>query len=131
MSIFTGDTGGNGTAFGPLSWDATNNPGATGTFYLLPTDGAPDAAEYFKLSAGPGTYTVIKAICSVSIATDSVTYTLRLNGSDTGLTCTITPGTTSAKGSGSVAVVAGDRLSMKLSQSGTVATNTRPAVGVY
>lgn len=128
---FIGDTGGSGSAFGALSWNPTGVPGTTSTRYLIPSEVGPDAAEYFQLAAGPGTYTSLAVVATVALATDSVTYTVRKNGVDTALTVTVAAGATSAVGSGSVAVVAGDRISIKVVQSGTETTTTRIGVGLY
>jgi hypothetical protein len=128
---FVGDTGGGGTAFGPLKWVATGHPAAAGTYYLLPVDGAPDAGEYVLLAAGPGTYTELRVVASVALSTDSVTFTIRKNSVDTGLVAVLAAGQTSVTASGSIAVVAGDRISLKVVQSGTESTTTRVGAGVY
>jgi hypothetical protein len=130
MSIFTGDTGGGGTAFGPLTWN-TNNPGSAATFYLLPVEGSPDANEYVQIVAGPGTYTQLKVVSTGALVTDSMTLTVRKNGVDTALVAMLAAGQASVLASGSVAVVAGDRISVKIVQSGTEATSPRLGIGLY
>lgn len=128
---FTGDTGGGGTAFGPLTWNTSSAAAALGTKYLLPYETEPGSTECFQIVSGPGTYTTIKVVASAAFATDSFTYTVRLNGVDTGLTVTLAAGATSAVGTGSVAVVAGDRISVKVVQSGSEVNTARSGIGVY
>lgn len=126
-----GDTGGGGSAFGSITWNTSANLGSTSTFYLFPNEGAQDTTEYFQLAAGPGTYTTLKVISSLALSPDTVTFTLRLNGVDTGLTVTLAAGATTATGTGSVTVVEGDLLSMKMVQSGSTVSATRLGVGIY
>lgn len=131
MSIFTGDTGGGGTAFGPLTWNQLSSASGLGTKYLPPYEIAPDAAEYFQIVAGVGTYTRITVVASVAFTTDTFTYTVRKNGVDTGLTVTLAASATSATGTGSVSVVDGDRISIKVVQSGSEVKTSRNGIGVY
>lgn len=126
-----GDAGGGGSAFGAITWNPLNNMGVSGTLYLLPGEGAQSTTEYFALIAGPGTFTKLAVVASFSMSTDSVTFTLRINGIDTGLIVTLAPGTTSAVGLGSVAVFEGDRVSIKMVQSGTQVSGMRCGIGAY
>lgn len=131
MSVFTGDTGGGGSAFGALSWNTVNHPGATGTWYLPPCESAPVSVEYFHIVAGPGTYTELKVVSSGSLSIDSVTFTIRKNGVDTALVAVLAAGQTSVTVTGSLAVVAGDRISLKVVQSGSEIATARSGIGLY
>lgn len=128
---FIGDTGGAGTAFGPLTWNTSSAAAPLGTKYLQPREGEPDAVEYFQIVAGVGTYTTLKVVASAVFSTDSFTYTVRLNGVDTGLVAVLAAGTLSIVGTGSVAVVAGDRISVKVVQSGSQVATARSGIGLY
>lgn len=65
---------------------------------------------------------LVVTILGTPYTTDSATYTLRKNGVDTALTVTLAAGASSASATGSVSLAPGDRLTMKLNQSGTEAT---------
>jgi hypothetical protein len=118
---YTGDVGGNGSAFGPLTWNTISNPGAA----------APDAVEYFQIVAGASAYLTLQVVSSVALGTDSLTFTLRKNGVDTALVAVLAAGATQVIAAGSVSVVAGDRISIKLVQSGTESTSSRCGIAVY
>jgi hypothetical protein len=127
----TGPTGGGGTAFGPLSWQTDGNPGVSGTLYLFPGHGMQSTTEYFELVAGPGAYTTLQLTASLGTPTDTIAFTVRKNGVDQALSATLAANGTSASGSGSVSVVAGDRISIKMVQSGTQVSSARIGVGLY
>lgn len=131
MAGFIGDTGGGGTAFGALTWNQLSSAAALGTKFLTPYENGPDAAEYFQLVAGVGTYTRITVVATLAFTTDSFTYTVRKNGVDTALVAVLAAGAVSVTGTGSVSVVDGDRISVKVVQSGAEVKTSRNGIGVY
>ena len=132
----SGATGAVGTAastgFGAIRFYVGNAPGATTAFYPPPatpgnTD-VPPSTEYSStwIMGASGTYTKIYASHTGALASSNTyTVTLRVNGVDTGLTFTMAAGGTSGSASGSVSVVAGDRVTLKYVQSGTANNSVR------
>ena len=107
-------------------WGGTNAPAINADRFM-------QAAAYGTAvsTTEPVGYMLASAACTVTklyvkndanMSTDTLTYTLRVNGVDSALTLVIGTGTSSGNATGSVAVAAGDRLSMKLRQNGTEAS---------
>lgn len=111
----------------PLLLAYTGNDNATSTFYyaLSGANAAGTATEsnnqniaramtvtaiYVKLSAAPG-------------SGKSKTFTLRKNGADTALTCTVSDAATTCNGTGSVAIADDDLISTSDAPSGTPAVS--------
>ena len=69
-----------------------------------------------------GTFTSFRIHHDVALSTDSVTYTVRINQANTAAAITVNSGATSGTWTGSVAYAAGDRISIKMVQSGTEAS---------
>lgn len=91
-----------------------------------PNSGGPVTDANNAIVPTGGSFTNLYATTTVSQVTDSV-YTLRVNGIDTALTCTITGGTFSCNDTGhSVNVVAGDSVTYKVL---TGSTGSRVAIG--
>ena len=106
--------------FGAVSAQA-----AVTNFFLNPAFlSAPNAVEAngTQLIVKPGTLNALYAGLGTAAGTDSFTYTVRINGVNTTITCTITPGNTAANDlAHTAAVIAGDRVSVLSVQSGTTA----------
>lgn len=87
----------------------------------------PQAAEQSSAMVMPTAGTITKMFANHfnALSTDSITYTLRLNGADTAITCVVAATTTQANDvAHTVAYAAGDRLSVKCVQSSTQAGAT-------
>lgn len=122
---------------GAVAWAtvpyATVSGGETGTIgaatrYLVAPGQAPSATEYYLAVVTRAT-TSANLYCYLGVApggSDTVAVTVRENGSDQALTCTITGAAQSCSDtSNSFASVAGDRLSVKaVSSAGTAADLT-------
>lgn len=117
-----GPVGAAGSVLGILYWAAAAAAANTSTNFLPIYAATPDTSEYKSahVVSAAATLTQLRASSFIALgAGDSVTLTLRKNGVDTGLTCTIAASGTSASATGSVSVVAGDILTVKSVQSGT------------
>jgi hypothetical protein len=73
------------------------------------------------------TFSVMYITAEAALTIDDVTYTLQLNGVDTGIAATLLHNTTAANFTGgSVTVAPGDKLSMKV-----VSTGTQNTAGIF
>lgn len=118
-----GRPGATGPTRATYDWSAQSSPAATSNRWIRRGQTA-----YLSVICGHIVIGATRALTSISVkiygtalATDSCTFTLQKNGSDTALTCTIAAGATTASGSGSVSIAPGDYITMKLNQSGTEA----------
>lgn len=122
----TGATGAGGASGVPrtsFSWQATNATSTTAARFLQ-AQGAVLSSEQGRYHV-PGPTTIIRILLNIlgtPYVTDNVTATLRKNGVDTALVATLTATSLSVSSTGSISVVAGDVLTMKIVQSGTEAT---------
>lgn len=109
-------------------WGATQANAATGTEFLgTAAGGLPSTVERASnvVATAGGIARDMYVFHNAALTTDSVTYTLRINGVDTSITATIPATGTAANTTGnSIAYSAGDRLSLKTVQSGTEASAT-------
>jgi len=84
--------------------------------------------EVQQIVASGATFTTMR--CHVAVAAaGSTTYTLRVNGGNSTLTCTIAGGQTNGSGSGSVTVSAGDSVDVATPGAGTPGQPASFAVG--
>ena len=101
---------------GLLTFGASAGAGGA-TKYAVPGNGAAGATEIKMRMPMACTLSNLYARSTAVPTTGSVVCTVRLNGADTSLTVTLTTSDTSASASDSVAVAAGDDVSVKLVQS--------------
>lgn len=114
-------------ASGLFHWGAVASSGTTANRFFLRTFATVSATEtQGQISAGRAcTIRGIRVTAAVSSPTDSITFTLRINGASSLVTCTLPAGQTTVEAVGfSVNVAAGDRLSMMFAQSGTDTVST-------
>jgi len=118
-------------------WGASGAPGVNADRYLLSSNAAVTTSERLSNAAAlyAASVTDIQIQMNSAAAIDTMTVTLRINGSDTAVTVALTPTNTTAIATGlSVAVAANDKLTMKIRQNGTEAVTTsdiRVAVGGF
>ena len=108
-------------------WGAVASSASTGSRYFIRTFGAVSTTEaQGQLTVGRAcTITGIRISCGTASPTDSITVTLRLGGVSTAVTVTLPVGGTSAVATGfSLALAAGDRIAMQMTQSGTDTVST-------
>lgn len=128
----TGATGATGSSAGGFAyWSAASGPSNISAAFLiaLPYDiGLGTATETPSSVFVPraGTARNLRINVLGSSCTADCTYTLRVNGSDSALTCTLSAGTTAASDtSHSVSLSANDKISLKVVEG---ATATGPAL---
>ncbi|HVY27025.1 MAG TPA: hypothetical protein VHB79_10760 [Polyangiaceae bacterium] len=120
-AITQGPQGPAGSDSGVLTWNGSQAAANTSDNFLPTYAAVPDTNEYKsgQLIATATTLTTIRvASFTVLGSSNTITFTLRKNGVDTGLTVTLGVGATSAVATGSVSVAPGDMLTMKAVQSG-------------
>jgi hypothetical protein len=125
MAFQQGPTGPAGSPRAVFTWTYSNGVATSADRFV-------QRASTNALSSEAGGQTVVLrprtlvrlvvTILGTPYVTDSATFTLRKNGVDTALTLTLAAGATSGSVTGSVSVAAGDRLTVKLNQSGTEST---------
>ena len=107
-------------------WLSIGIPGNTTPFYivLVGTVGTLAAAAAVSncrvIAPVGGTLVGIRAVINTALTTDDITFQAEVNGSTAGgLSATLLHNTTSISATGSVAVAAGDYVTVKCTQSGT------------
>ncbi len=114
----TGPVGATGGTSAPFWWLFRTYSGTTAVRYLRQWFGVAAAEAGSQYATASTTITKIEVELFTSLfATASLTFTLRKNGVDTGLTATLVNGTYTASGTGSVSIAPGDYLTMKVVQS--------------
>lgn len=118
-----GNTGPTRSSF---DWNTQQAPATTSTRWARRSSAAFSAFLLAQIVVGsPTTITSFTAtVYGTPLSTDSLLCTLQKNGVDTGLTVNLAAGSTTATGTGSVSVVAGDYLTAKVVQSGTEVQGT-------
>jgi hypothetical protein len=105
-----------------MRWVVSTPPSNTSDNFTTIHALVPDTNEYKSVQivsvAGTFTNLAVKSLGTLSGA-DTYTVTLRVNGVDSALALTVGAAGTSGSVTGSVAVVAGDKVTMKFVQSGT------------
>lgn len=98
-----------------LAFGTSDTGSGTITTYALPWDGGDSPiVETFLVVRVAGVVDLMAVVASTGPVGGSVVFTTRLNGVDGALLATLAAGATSASGAAaSVAVVPGDRLSLK------------------
>lgn len=102
-------------------WNVQQSPGQTANRWARRGGSAWLSLPICPIIVGsPTTIVSLRVVVyGTPLASESVVLTLQKNGVDTSLTATLAAGASSALGSGSVTVVAGDYLTLKANQSGT------------
>lgn len=118
---------------GVVMWACLSTPAVNATRWFTRQSGTvgntPDAGRWHAQVAR--TYTRIRMTSQAALVTDSCTFTLEVNGSPVALSVTVGPGQTNVTATGSIAVNAGDRLGMRLLQSGSESLGPwHPVVGI-
>lgn len=134
----TGATGATGSSAGGFGyWAAASGPANISAVFLaaLPYDAGlgtqigENASSVFVPRAGTARNLRVN-ILGTSCTADCV-YTLRVNGSDSALTCTLSAGTTAASDtSHSVSLSANDKISLKVAEGATATGPTSHRVSV-
>lgn len=118
-----GTKGPTGITRSTYDWNVQNGPGTTADRWARRVMGTAAWNSAIVCQIIVGTNTTLTqlqvVIYGTPLAVDSCTFTLRKNGVATGLTATLAAGATTANGTGSVSVVAGDYLTLVANQSGT------------
>lgn len=121
------------TVFG--TWGSNGNPATTSPRWM------PRAASAAVVNTSQGTLyypvpragTITRIAAGYNVAaqaTDNITYTVDVNSVSSGLSCTLTPSVITCQGTGSVAVVTGDMVSIRVVQSGSTASTANSIVGI-
>lgn len=113
-----------------LQWQCSGGSPSTAARFMFPYSGVPAAAstaERAIVVPRSGTLRNLRARAVTAVAgSGTITYTVRVNGASTAITCTVSKGASPHEGSdtaNSVAVVAGDRVSLQVAYSSTAAPN--------
>jgi hypothetical protein len=112
------------------AWGAVSAPATASTRFLIfgATNAAPNATEGLGMTVMPfaGTITGLQVRhCNGVLSTDSVAYTVRVEGADSTITCTVAAGgVLGSDFAHTVSVNAGDRVGIKAIQSSTQAGAT-------
>lgn len=127
----TGPTGPSNRFFQML-FSATNTGNTTSARFVVDNfNGTVSATESDGQQICPftGTLTDLLGLLAGGSIVPNVTYTVRVNGSDSALTLTITAGSTTGHTSGgSVAVTQGDKISIKSVTASASAANAAPRI---
>lgn len=113
-----------------LEWQCSGASPSTAARFMFPYSGVPVAAaasERFILVPRAGTLRNLRARAVTAVAgTGNITYTVRVNGVSTALTCVVSKGASPHEGSdlvNTVVVAAHDRVSLQVVYSATGAPN--------
>lgn len=106
-----------------FDWNTTQAPAANASRWARRSSAAFSATILGQIIVGTTTTltSLVATVYGTPLVTDSITFTLQKGGVDTALTVTLAAGAATATGTGSVAVVPGDYLTVKALQSGTEA----------
>jgi len=107
---------------GVLQWAVTTFPSA-GSFFAMPGLAGASGTEVFLRAPRAGVLRNLYAYCTTAPTVAGCVVTVRVNGVSTTLTCTVAASGQSANDSThSVAVAAGDRLSVSVNCTGATVT---------